>query len=151
MEQTGKVRNRAILFILLGLFFALHCVILKKFELCVFRSICGLPCPGCGMVHAAAALFLHGDIRGSLHYHVLFIPVSVTLFFSCFPHGVWKSADRVKQCRWWYSLLFAVLLGYYLVRMIAFFPSDQYPMIYDDRNYLHIIYRLIIPERKEQV
>ena len=135
----------AIALILLGVFFALHCAILGKFELCVFRSLCGLPCPGCGLTHAAAALFLHGDIVASLGFHALFLPLAGTLFFCSFPHGVWRFADRVKECRVWLLVLFGSVMVYYMIRLILFFPSQEYPMLYDPRNYLQIFLNWIRP------
>ena len=123
-------------------FLLLNCLILGKFELCIFRSLCGFPCPGCGMVHAAIALFLHGDLSESLRMHFFFIPISGTLFFHCFPDGVWHFADRVKRAKLWYYSLFICLIVYYIIRLIMYFPSDQYPMVYDPRNYLQIIWDL---------
>ena len=122
---------------------ALHCIILQKFELCVFRSFCGLPCPGCGLTHAAVALFLRGDIVASLRYHALLLPLVATLFFSCFPYGVWRFADHVKGCHTWTNILFCGIIVYYIIRMILFFPSQEYPMLYDTRNYLYIFWHFI--------
>lgn len=143
MFDRRSVLNHLIAALLFGAFFTLHCLILKKFELCVFRSICGMPCPGCGMVHAATALFFRGDLIESLRFNLFFIPVSIFLFFSFFPHGVWPLADAVKRCRKWFTFLLLLLLIYYIIRMILYFPSDQYPMVYDPRNYLHILWNLI--------
>ena len=130
--------GNAIAIILVVLLFALHCAILRKFELCMFRSFCGLPCPGCGLTHAAIALFLHGDTIASLRYHALLLPIAGTLFFSCFPYGFWHFADQVKRCHTWTNTLLCGMMVYYIIRMILFFPSQEYPMLYDTRNYLYI-------------
>jgi hypothetical protein len=41
---------------------------------CVFRSVTGLWCPGCGLTRAAHHL-LHGDIERALGYNALVLPV----------------------------------------------------------------------------
>jgi hypothetical protein len=38
------------------------------FSLCVFRRALGIPCPGCGLTRAVAAL-LRGDLRAAFAYH----------------------------------------------------------------------------------
>lgn len=38
---------------------------------CVFRTLTGIPCPGCGMTRALLAL-LSWDLSGALYYHPLF-------------------------------------------------------------------------------
>ena len=48
--------------------------ILHHQTICIFRSITGYPCPGCGMGHAMLALF-HGHVAGALWYNPLSIPL----------------------------------------------------------------------------
>jgi hypothetical protein len=43
---------------------------------CVFKSITGIPCPGCGMGRATNELF-KGNFALSLQYHILAIPFSI--------------------------------------------------------------------------
>ena len=50
--------------------FALYWCWIGKVQLCVLRLFTGLPCPGCGLTRASAAL-LRGDLSASLHYHPL--------------------------------------------------------------------------------
>ncbi len=40
------------------------------FTLCVFYTLTGLPCPGCGLTRSVSGL-LHGDLAHSLRYHPL--------------------------------------------------------------------------------
>ncbi len=128
---------------LLGGAFAIHCMVLGRAELCVFRSLCGLPCPGCGLCHAFEALFFHGDIVKSLHYHALFLPILFDIFMLCIPTGIHPVFMRYRQCAFWHWFFLAVYLGYYIFRMVAIFPSDQYPMIYVEPNYCQMIFDLI--------
>ena len=45
---------------------------------CVFHSVTGLWCPGCGLTRAAHHM-LHGDIGRALGYNALVIPVGMLL------------------------------------------------------------------------
>ena len=139
MIDKGKPRDWAIALLALIFFFAAQYAILGKIELCVFRSISGLPCPGCGMTHAATAIF-HGNWRQSLEYHLFFIPVAATLLFCAVPTGAWSFADTVKRCHKWHSFLLLALAVYFIYRLVRYFPGESYPMIYDARNYLHALW-----------
>ena len=49
------------------------CVQLGKITLpgiCTFRSVTGIPCPGCGLLRAMVSA-MHGDVAKSLEYHRL--------------------------------------------------------------------------------
>ncbi len=49
----------------------------RRRSLCLFRSLTGRPCPGCGMTRAFSRVF-HGDIRGALHYNrriIIILPI----------------------------------------------------------------------------
>lgn len=55
-------------------------------SICIFYSLTGIPCPGCGMTRSVH-FFLHGDILHALQYHpfgILLLPalflVTATLF-----------------------------------------------------------------------
>ncbi len=84
---------------------------------CVFRSVTGLPCPGCGMGRAwLAALRL--DFFQALHWHPMFWSVPVLVLFLIFDGSLFRN-DRLNAC-----ILGAVLLGLaaaYLIRLAAFF------------------------------
>lgn len=41
-------------------------------QLCVFKMMSGMPCPGCGLTRAVV-LLMHGDLSGSLFFHPLAI------------------------------------------------------------------------------
>ena len=57
---------------------AVNYCLLQCTQLCVFRAVTGLPCPGCGLTHAASSL-LRGEVVESLLYHALFVPYVVTI------------------------------------------------------------------------
>jgi hypothetical protein len=51
---------------------------------CVFRSLAGIPCPGCGVTHAVL-LALALDVRGSLLANPAGLLIAVAIFFQlCF-------------------------------------------------------------------
>lgn len=61
-------------------------------DLCVFRGITGIPCPGCGLTRSIVSA-IHGDIEMSLSHHRLglltlayiFFQLSFSLGFLCIP------------------------------------------------------------------
>ena len=90
---------------------------------CFFESTVGLPCPGCGLSRAYAALITL-RFEEAFRWHPLFwyIPVMA---------GVWLYKRRKygkKDVQWftwflWGSL--ALFIGVYAVRMVLFFPHTQ--------------------------
>ena len=127
--------------ILLLAFGTVNFLILGKPHLCIFRSFCGLPCPGCGLTHAGWA-FLQLDWRSSLHYHVLFIPIAVTAFFGCVPPGISRVADFMNRQHWWHWTLVVLSLVYFVIRLFGFEWNGEYPMCYDRANYLYLLFGL---------
>lgn len=50
-------------------------------QLCVFKIMSGVPCPGCGLTRSVV-LLMHGDVSGSLFFHplgVLFVLGAIVL------------------------------------------------------------------------
>lgn len=41
---------------------------LPGIELCYFKSLTGMPCPGCGLTHSVCAIS-HGDLSGAWEYN----------------------------------------------------------------------------------
>lgn len=124
--------------VLLVVFGAVNFFMLGKPHLCVFRALCGLPCPGCGLTHAGIAL-LQLDWRSSLRYHVFFIPTAVTLFFACKPPRLDRISDFVNRQHWWHWTLVAATTVYFVFRLFSFEWDGEYPMCYDRANYLYLI------------
>ena len=127
--------------ILVLVFGAVNFFILGKPQLCLLRSLCGLPCPGCGLTHAGVAL-LKFDWRASLGYHALFIPTAITLFFACIPSRMSKIANFVNRQHWWHWTLLTASLIYFVFRLFGFEWDGEYPMCYDRANYLSLIFDL---------
>lgn len=113
---------------------AVNYCFLQRTQLCVFRAITGLPCPGCGLTHSGLAL-LHGDILESLCYHALLVPYVLTFVASSIQIDFF--AINWLRSRRWIWMILIVSLSYYVVRMALFFPHGPYPMVYDRDCYLY--------------
>ena len=125
--------------VLIGLaaFGTLNYLILGAPHLCIFRALCGLPCPGCGLTHAGVAMLML-DWRTSLRYHALFLPTALTLFCGCFPSGANRFTDAVNRRHWWHFTLLAFSLGYFVFRLLRFDWDGEWPMCYEPNNYLQL-------------
>lgn len=95
-------------------------------DLCLFRRILGIPCPGCGMTRAYLSL-LHLNITSAFFYHPLFwcVPL-VGAVILCRTH---KFFQKLYQNPIFWSILVILFLGVYAIRMLTLFP-DTPPMDY---------------------
>ena len=107
--------------------------LLQSTQLCVFRAFTGLPCPGCGLSHAALSL-LQGEIVESLSYHALLVPYLVTVVANTIRLDFFV-LNWFRSLGWLWTMLTATVV-YYVVRLILYFPDGPYPMVYDQRSYL---------------
>lgn len=106
---------------------------------CLFASITGVPCMGCGTTRAFTSL-LHGDIAGSLHYHPLLIP-GIIAAFAYF--AIWLFCER--KPRWLEKsliVLVVVVICVYALRMLLMFPNDE-PMTFNSNAMLPRVVGLI--------
>jgi hypothetical protein len=99
-------------------------------QLCIFKLMSGLPCPGCGLTRSVV-LLMHGDVAGSLYYHplgLLFVAGAILLAVVD-AYGWWQARrdgeaprspgwllERLSQtpAPW---VLIAGMLALYLVRL----------------------------------
>jgi len=94
-------------------------------NLCLFRFITTIPCPGCGMSRATVALF-HFKVAESFSYNILCIPFSIAVFISL----IWAVSDLLAQKETFYtfvrrdfstktkSLLFSIILIDWVVNIL---------------------------------
>jgi hypothetical protein len=96
---------------------------------CPLKSATGIPCPGCGLTRATAAL-LRGDIPASLRAHAFAPLVVLALLFTglalLLPEGSRRAlvgrAESFERRTGATAAALVVLLIYWLVRLL-FFPE----------------------------
>jgi len=102
-------------------------------QLCIFKLMSGMPCPGCGLTRAVV-LAMHGDLSGSLYFHplgLLFV-VGALILAAVDAYGWWISRrpgatprsptwllDRISQspAPW---VVVGVMLALWVVRLPMF-------------------------------
>ena len=87
---------------------------------CIFRSVTGFPCPGCGMTRAVFCIITL-DIPSAAHYHpmVFFLPI-LFLF-------IWKDGRLFRSCRLNSAVLISIgvlFLVTYLIRLLLFYLGN---------------------------
>lgn len=91
---------------------------------CIFHSITGLDCPGCGSQRAASAL-LHGNILQALNYNLLFVLLVPFMLYAAFVFS-WNvfSGKKIQQGIF-YSPVFVKTI---LVLVLVFWVIRNIPM-----------------------
>jgi len=91
---------------------------------CIFYSITGFDCPGCGSQRAASAL-LHGRIMDALDYNILFVLLIPFVFYSAFVFS-WNVFTRKKITQnIFYSPVFVKTI---LFLVLVFWVSRNIPV-----------------------
>ena len=119
-------------------------LILGKVQLCIWRAVCGFPCPGCGLTHAGIFL-LSGNIRESLYWNPFLVPIVITIAGTSVPAGWSKLTDRFRRMRWFFTTLMISTVLYYVYRLIRFYPQDPEvgPIYYEPQNYIRVFFSWI--------
>lgn len=61
-------------------------------QLCIFKNLFHIPCPGCGLTRAFYSI-LHGDFCSAFYYNALSIPLSFFVLISFF----WNTIDYINK------------------------------------------------------
>lgn len=86
---------------------------------CLFKSITGIPCPGCGMGRATLSL-LKGNIPLSFSYNILCIPFTLAITVSLF----WLSVDILRKKETFYKFIKQEISNKYKFLLIAIIFID---------------------------
>lgn len=112
MRPVPRLRQKLLFTALLAL------IILGMYLLqtgCIIQRIVGIPCPGCGMTRAVAAL-LRGDVPGALQFHGMVWSLPVVYL-------VYLYDGRVFSRGWMNAALIGSLaLGFLLNWILHFLP-----------------------------
>lgn len=123
-----KILNGILLLFLIGvavLFFVLDPAKHTIFPHCLFHSLTGAYCPGCGSQRALHSL-LHLDIAGVVSYNFLFLPAALFLLYH-YTHPLlnkffgWKLPNLFykKYTPW---VVFAVVIVFWVARNLPWYP-----------------------------
>ena len=117
--------------------FVLYMVMVQKLtgRFCPMVLISGLPCPGCGMTRAFF-LFLQLRFAEAYQMHPLVYGWIALGIVFCVRRYV--MVKEVKSLQKYAIALLIVMVGFYIYRMIRFFPNQE-PMTYFQGNLLQRI------------
>lgn len=130
LPVLAQVMERRATGLVIGAVAALH-LGLMHFELpswpCPVRHTLGIPCPGCGLSRAIAAL-LHGDWRTALARHafapILLAALVLMVGMALLPEDVRRrslaAVARFERNTGLTALLLVALMVYWLVRLLVF-------------------------------
>lgn len=123
----------------ISLFSFLVIYLLGNGELCYFKGIFGIPCPGCGITRYLYYL-IKLDIPKTFHYHPLFF-----LLFIIIPVVIFRNLCLFKLLYnsnlFWISALILILLTW-IIRMFLYFPNIE-PMTLNKKSmFLYIYYSI---------
>lgn len=133
-------RRRAL--VALGLVGAAGLLILLDAPTCPSAFFLGIPCPGCGLTRAAAAL-LRGDLRAAFGFHPLAF-VLAPLFAGALLHALFDYvrgpvAGAARSSFWTTRagfgiacVLFVLVLGVWLARFAGYFGGPVWVESYAD-------------------
>lgn len=107
------------------LFFVLDPNKVSLFPKCLFHSLTGAYCPGCGSQRALHSL-LHFDIAGVVSYNFLFLPASFLILYH-YAHPVLNKAFKWKLPNLLYHtktpwVIFMVVILFWIVRNLPWYP-----------------------------
>ena len=103
-------------------------------KVCIFALITGLPCPGCGLSRAFAAL-VRGDLNGAVSCNAmifLWIPLVIYLAYCRY---IFKKMQAFTPAL---IIVCLITIAYYLYRMIYVYPSEPV-MVYYENNLLSVL------------
>lgn len=107
------------------LFFVLDPAKHDLFPRCLFNSITGYYCPGCGSQRAVHSL-LHLDFAGVISYNFLFLPAALLIFYH-YAHPFLNRIFKLKLPNVFYFkstpfIILGVVIIFWILRNLPFYP-----------------------------
>ena len=123
-----KILNTGLLIGFTGLavlFFVLDPAKHNLFPRCLFNSITGYYCPGCGSQRALHSL-LHLDFAGVVSYNFLFLPAALLILYH-YLHPVFNRIFKWKLPHLFYfksrpCIILGVVVIFWILRNIPYYP-----------------------------
>jgi len=123
--------------ILIAVYFA---VIWKFFYTsCFLVELTGFPCPACGLTRAGFSV-LRGDISTAWHLHPFIYPIICLAGAAIIKRYFLKQG--LCSLKKWLIVILALMVVFYVYRMICYFPGDP-PISYYGNNLLRKIFSLV--------
>jgi len=95
------------------------------YPLCLFNTVTGLYCPGCGGLRSFH-YFFHGDFWLSLRYNLLLIPVLMLTAYYLFSEFIFlffsKKLPKFQFPVWLIITIFIVVIFYWIIRNLPGYP-----------------------------
>ena len=102
---------------------------------CIWVTITGFPCPGCGLTRAGFAL-LRGDFRRAFEIHPFIYAIALLFLLFCVYRYILQKSQKVFTK--WLIVLMVGMMVFYVLRMIFVFPGEP-PMSYYRHNLIRTI------------
>ena len=93
------------------------------FPKCIFHSLTGYYCPGCGTQRAFHSL-LHGNIVSALSYNILFVLLLPLIIYFLLYFIIYNKRSKVRiiyKKQFAYFILFVILI-FWVLRNLPFYP-----------------------------
>lgn len=109
--------------------------------MCYFKTITGLPCPGCGLTRAFISLY-KGSIKDAFMFHPLWFLIPAIAGVIIFKDFLYLARKAYNSKIFWCSALL-IFMVCYSIRMIILFPYLE-PMTYNKNSLFYLVYKLIL-------
>ena len=123
-----KILNIGLLIVIVGLavlFFLLNPSEHQIFPRCIFNSLTGYYCPGCGSQRAIHSL-LHLDFAGVIGNNFLFLPASLLILYHYLYRPFNKKFNKNLPNIFYYKstpwIIFAVVVIFAVLRNLPWYP-----------------------------
>ncbi len=125
MKRMINIGLLILISVMAVLFFVLNPEEYKLFPRCIFNSVTGYYCPGCGSQRAIHDL-LHFNFLGVVNHNILFIPAFLLIFYHYTSPVLnkifnWKLPNifYFKSTPW---IIFGIVILFWIIRNIHTYP-----------------------------